>query len=72
MLDLNNLADNALGQIKILTKNQQNDKNNGCRLWLVTDTKKTFMRLAKLKTRCKINLTFESQKPPNFKVVIEW
>ena len=24
-----------------------------------------------LTTRCKINLTFQSQKPPNFKVVLE-
>ena len=22
--------------------------------------------------RCKINLTFQSEKPPNFKVVLEW
>ena len=44
------LADNALGRIicflhflilKMLKKeNQHNDQNNGCRLWLVTDTKK--------------------------------
>ena len=24
------------------------------------------------KTQCKINLTFQSKKPPNFKVVLEW
>ena len=25
-----------------------------------------------LMTHCKINLTFQSQKPPNFKVDLEW
>ena len=27
--------------------------------------------IVKLKTRCKINLTFQSQKPPSLKVVLE-
>ena len=32
-----------------------------------------FFQLVKTsKTQCKINLTFQSQKPPNFKVVLEW
>ena len=28
--------------------------------------------LQHFRTRCKINLTYQSQKPPNFKGVLEW
>ena len=28
--------------------------------------------LNKVKTHCKVNLTFQSKKTPNFKVVLEW